>query len=295
MLLIALGSGLHYALKPQTKWDVPPETTLQAWRQWKNQRERASQTDGKASKASPQIDEEALSTFDPNTIDSARLVAFGLSEYVIRNWMRYREAGGKFYAADKLAEIYGMKAEVYEKLRPHIQIARKRKPRQNSYQNQYAERPDTRRKKGSERDVAGKSKKTPVSVYLNQADSAKWTQLYGIGPVFASRIVKYRGLIGGFYDKSQLLEVYGMDSNRLDPLWASLQLGPNPSIQKMAINDVEVKTLGRHPYLSFKDARKIVRFREQHGAFKEHRELLRIHGLNPAKVRKIQPYLDFTE
>ena len=43
-----------------------------------------------------------------------------------------------------------------------------------------------------------------LSIELNSADSAALTKLYGIGPSFAKRIVKYRGELGGFISKEQI-------------------------------------------------------------------------------------------
>jgi competence protein ComEA len=47
-------------------------------------------------------------------------------------------------------------------------------------------------------------------VELNSADSTALESLPGIGPSFASRILKYRKLLGGYVDVEQLKEVYGM-------------------------------------------------------------------------------------
>ena len=38
-------------------------------------------------------------------------------------------------------------------------------------------------------------------------------QIYGIGSVLSKRIVRHRDLLGGFHSKSQLLDVYAMDTN----------------------------------------------------------------------------------
>lgn len=54
-----------------------------------------------------------------------------------------------------------------------------------------------------------------ISIDINKADSIQFTQLYGIGKVFSSRIVRYRSWLGGFHSKEQLEEVYGIDSNLL--------------------------------------------------------------------------------
>ena len=51
-------------------------------------------------------------------------------------------------------------------------------------------------------------------VELNTADTTILKKVPGIGSTFARRIMKYRELLGGFYDVSQLAEVYGIDEER---------------------------------------------------------------------------------
>ena len=49
------------------------------------------------------------------------------------------------------------------------------------------------------------------TILLNASDTAEWKKIPGIGSVYASRIVQYRNLLGGFSHVEQLLEVYGID------------------------------------------------------------------------------------
>ena len=51
-------------------------------------------------------------------------------------------------------------------------------------------------------------------IELNSADSARLTELKCIGASLARRIVNYRNRLGGFINKDQLKEVYGMDDDR---------------------------------------------------------------------------------
>ena len=79
--------------------------------------------------------------------------------------------------------------------------------------------PDTSAQAKSRRTPASKPKPEPRSFYqpyssdkfpkgtvveLNSADSTTLRRVPGIGPVFASRIVRFRSLLGGFYTVSQL-------------------------------------------------------------------------------------------
>ena len=127
-------------------------------------------------------------------------------------------------------------------------------------------------------------------VELNSADTLDLQQLFGIGPAFARRIVKYRQLLGGFVDKRQLLEVYGMDEERYRGFADQLQLD-STLIIKIALNSATIDDLKRHPYIDYYQAKALVRYREQAGPFQKTEELLKVNLIDTEFVTKIEPYI----
>jgi DNA uptake protein ComE-like DNA-binding protein len=115
-------------------------------------------------------------------------------------------------------------------------------------------------------------------------------RLKGIGPSFAKRIIKYRELLGGYISKSQVLEVYGMDSARFIPIEIMMEVDTTVR-SKMNLNSVDAKELMRHPYLDKNQAVAIVNYRQQHGPFKAITDLQKIHLVKGETYRKIAPYL----
>jgi competence ComEA-like helix-hairpin-helix protein len=142
-----------------------------------------------------------------------------------------------------------------------------------------------------------KALKTPRQVIykplaLNGSDSAALEKLPGIGPVLASRIIRYREKLGGFYHRSQLREVYGID----DSLYAFIEhfIETNPaegSLKKMDINTATLETLRQHPYLRWEKAKAIIRYREANGPFANVRDLEKILTLDTLTIRRLLPYV----
>lgn len=128
---------------------------------------------------------------------------------------------------------------------------------------------------------------------LNTCDSSRLESLPKIGAALSSRIIKYRNKLGGFNDKRQLLEVYGIDTNIYNLIEARLILDVG-QLKKININTISFDDLAKFPYLNYKLARVIINYREQHGVFKSKEDLLKIHLMNHKIIDKIEAYIDFT-
>lgn len=107
--------------------------------------------------------------------------------------------------------------------------------------------------------------KRAEKVNLNTADSATLTTLYGIGPYYAKRIIEYRERLGGtFVSEFQLLEIKGIDSAKFGSIRGRIAI--DGKVRKLSIADSSFNFLRRNPYIGYDAAKKIVAFREEHGA-----------------------------
>jgi hypothetical protein len=125
---------------------------------------------------------------------------------------------------------------------------------------------------------------------LNRADSTDLLPLPGIGPVFSSRIVKYRNLLGGFVSHEQLREVYGLPGETVGMLEERTVIDTS-YIRKINLDSVSFRDLLRHPYFHVELVREIMSFRKLMGSIGS-LEVLKINNLVPdSTLVKISPYL----
>lgn len=134
------------------------------------------------------------------------------------------------------------------------------------------------------------TKNIPI-VDINIADTNLLKELPNIGASFAKRIVEYRAKLGGFIEKEQLLEVYGMDSMRYENIAEHIVIDSLFDSNKLRINYDAFKVLNRHPYLGYEDVKKIVNYREQKGLITTWEQLSAIIGndIEP----KLKGYVEF--
>lgn len=138
----------------------------------------------------------------------------------------------------------------------------------------------------------------PISHYdtllvdINTADTSRLQQLRGIGPVFATRIVRYRTSLGGFASVDQLLEVYGMSYDRFSDIAPHIVASPS-NISKIPINSASLDQLRNHPYLDYHQARAIIEYRMKLGPIQNQDDLLKINLIDYPTARKISPYIQY--
>ncbi len=226
-------------------------------------------------------------TFDPNTLSIERWKELGLSEAQARTILNYRNKGGYFKNAADLKKIYVINDLWFSKAKPYISIPQKKR-KLATKKKVIKPKPKAYIKKSSKHE----SVRASLVVYLNSADTTELKKLKGIGSTFAKRIVKYRELLGGYYSKKQLLEVYGMDSVRYHNIKDNI-LVYKDSISKIEINTGEFKRLLAHPYLSYEDVKSIFNYRRNHGFIQSLEQLKAAAVLADSSLRRVSPYFDF--
>lgn len=220
-----------------------------------------------------------LFNFNPNHLPIEDWMKLGLSEKQARSIKNYESKGGQFRTKADVKKMYVIKAELYEKLEPYIQLPENK----SEYEPQ---------KSFQENKEFSKPAALKVEVDIATADSAELTKIGGIGPAFASRIVKYRNRLGGFYKKEQLLEVWGLDSAKYDQIKDQILISSG-NLKQININTCTFDEFRNFPYLSYKQMNAIINYRIQHGNYKSPEDLSKIAILNTDIIQKITPYISF--
>ncbi len=160
--------------------------------------------------------------FDPNTVSLADLQRLGLTLRQAETIDHYRSKGGRFRTKDDFRKMYVVTDSLFARLEPFIKIPK---------------------------------------VELNAADSAALVSLRGIGPYYARKILDYRERLGGFLNKAQLLEIEGLDEERLAGFADEVEINTS-RCRRLDLWHASDSALARHPYLGEKGARSIARYKK---------------------------------
>jgi len=215
-----------------------------------------------------------LFVFDPNTISITDLERLGFSNRQAKVIDNYRKKGGVFRRKDDFAKMYVVDSSMFSRLLPYISI----QPIPDSLQLAVS------------KSVEDVKVQEPLLIELNSADTLELVKIKGIGKSYARRIVAYRNLLGGFVNKQQLLEVWGLNQELFNSVEQNISVDSN-LVQTINLNLVEYDDLRKHPYLSDYQAKSIVYFREKQGSFSSADEIVKNKLVDKVTFEKIKNYL----
>lgn len=208
--------------------------------------------------------------FNPNKMSENDWKQLGLSDWQVKSIQNYTQKGGTFRTKDDFRKMYAISDDDYDILEPYIVIP----VDSSSY-------------------VVAKPKKVEFRhepIDINKADTFDLRKIPGIGVALSRRIFKYRERLGGFYDVSQLFEVYGMDSAKVEKVSPYLIIN-DAEIRKININKADVKELLKHPYIDYYIAKSIDVHRQEFGRFNRIEELKEATLMYDELFNKLKPYL----
>jgi len=210
-----------------------------------------------------------LEPFSAVSADSSTWVKAGLTPMQARTITRYLTKGGRIKDTSDLWKLYFMDTLLYNRLKQCVIF---------QIDKQFDESKKERH-----------SIQKPIDkIDLNLADSSQLVSIHGIGPVFASRIIRYRKLLGGFVNVKQLNEVFGL-ANYLTPSLIDQFIIKDKTINYLDINKATFIELMRHPYIGKALAKEITKMRKSKVLVQDDLENI----MTPETFNKLKSYIVF--
>lgn len=123
---------------------------------------------------------------------------------------------------------------------------------------------------------------------INKTNPFEIKSLCNFNIILCKRIISYRNLLGGFIKKNQYEEIFNITKSQLKILKERTNISKNFIPKKINIKKCSFKNLIRHPYISYNQAKIIIRNKHK---FKYLNSLLNKTNLNQKWQTKIKPYL----
>lgn len=133
----------------------------------------------------------------------------------------------------------------------------------------------------------------PVSIELNSTDSISLTSIRGVGGWSARKVLRFRDALGGFHSLNQLDEVYGLHEEVKAALKEQVLLD-TLALSTINLDTCSVDLLASHPYISWKLAKTMIAYRDQHGPLHNVGQIRDCYLINDSIFARIKPYLNVT-
>ena len=220
-----------------------------------------------------------LRPFSLDTVSKAFLIGAGFSPRQAEVVLRYRDASGGIRSEEQFRRCYVVSDEMADRLLPYIIFAADEVPTDDA-----ADAADDISM------VADKAARALVEI--NTADSAALISVRGIGPKSVTAIMRYRELLGGFYSVKQLAELDVVTESNYERILTQICCD-SCKISKIDINFADPKELIRHPYVSAKALRRIVKQRQLKGGWSGIEEMIDDDIFGREEAERLAPYLRF--
>jgi DNA uptake protein ComE-like DNA-binding protein len=206
-----------------------------------------------------------------NEANLQSLDILSVPDFLARRWVKYLENGGSFKKVGDVKKLYGMTEPLYDNISKYL----------------YVKKADEIQRKPFLKENRVFRCKT---IDINEADSAQWESLYGIGPFLAKRIITFRESLCGFVSVEQVKETYGLRDSVFQSIKTCLTIEKilKPCI---SINYTNQEGLSKHPYVRYKLARAICLYRENNGLFQHIEDLKKLPNVNDSIYIKLLPYI----
>jgi len=230
--------------------------------------------------------------FDPNTLDERGWREMGFTSKQFKVINNYREKGGRFKSSRDVKKMYCISDVEFEIIEVFINIKKQNADVTSKIDTEEKSAEKTKRekyKKSNEKKIFNY-----IDTEINSADSVILVANLNIKPWLAIRVVKYRNVLGGYYDKKQLLEVYGFSEKYYQKVEPFVKVD-TLLIKKVNVNNIAFKQLLKHPYFDYETTKLIFNSKPKNKdkTYADYFDFKQRTGINDSIGTKIRHYLYF--
>jgi competence protein ComEA len=260
LLIIALSTFVNYIPKmyEQEPWYVVQDsTTVSQWiQQIKNQQQLN------------------LHRFNPNTTSVDELTGMGIPSSLAISWEKYIDAGGRFYSKPDLKRLYGMADSLYIKIAPYLIIKSKRKTNSNTQSENKERFAQTERL---------------LKAFNPATDTYNQLIKSGLSKKVASNIINYRKAGGQFNTKSDLQNIYAIDTSLYRKLETHIQLPETTtSTEIVELDSLELNSASKKELQQIKISKYIIdgliKYRDLLGGYYSHNQLREVYNMKEGQL-----------
>lgn len=219
--------------------------------------------------------------FNPNFITDYKGYTLGLSNQEIDRLLAFRKQDKWINSVKQFQEITMVSDSVLDKISPYFKFpdwVTNPKPKQTNFKTVYSKTVKTEAQK----------------LDLNSATAIQLQKVYGVGPSYSERIIKFRNKINGFHSFIELQQVYGLTPEVIQNIKADFTIKTPRAITKIALNTATKEQLVTIKYIDYEIAHNIIEERTLRDGFKSIDELTKVNGfpVNKLEIIKLSLRLD---
>ena len=219
--------------------------------------------------------------FNPNFITDYKGYTLGLSNQEIDRLLAFRKQDKWINSIKQFQEVTMVSDSVLDKISPYFKFpdwVTNPKPKQTNFKTGYSKTVKTEAQK----------------LDLNSATAIQLQKVYGVGPSYSERIIKFRNKINGFHSFIELQQVYGLTPEVIQNIKADFTIKTPRAITKIALNTATKEQLVTIKYIDYEIAHNIIEERTLRDGFKSIDELTKVNGfpVNKLEIIKLSLRLD---
>lgn len=223
---------------------------------------------------------DTIYPFNPNFISDYKGYKLGLTVNEIDRLHHFRAQNKYVNSADEFQQVTQVSDIKIKALAPYFKftewVTRKKENPSNTFNS-----------------FSPKATQTKARMDINLATREDLIAVYGIGEKLADKILIEKEKLGGFVSLEQFQFMWGIRPEAQEDIEKRFFVSNNPSVKKIAINELSMKELAQFPYFNYALAKEIVVYRTMNNGIKEIADLTKIKGMPNEKIKIIALYLEF--